>query len=333
MGDLWSIMEFLNPGLLGTQRDFRRRYLLPIQAGDFPEVTARLRRLTAPFVLRRLKTDRTVIADLPDKFETVEYCTLTTEQVALYEAIIEDAKRVIRGPRLAGIDRRGMILATISKLKQVCNHPAQLLGDNSRIAGRSGKLARLEALLEQVLERGERALVFTQFVQMGELLRRQLHDTFGREVLLLHGGTSRKQRDAMVARFQDAGAGAPPILVLSLKAGGSGLNLTAATHVVHFDRWWNPATEQQATDRAFRIGQTRDVQVHALVCAGTVEEQVDRMLQQKRAVAEDVVGAGEQWITELGDDELLDLVQLRTDTLLQPGDLGHTGKQWGRATL
>ncbi|MBC7462509.1 MAG: DEAD/DEAH box helicase, partial [Thermoleophilia bacterium] len=333
VGDLWSIMELLNPGLLGTQRDFRRRYLLPIQAGDFPEITARLRQLTAPFVLRRLKTDRDVIADLPDKFETVEYCTLTTEQVALYEAIITDAKRVMRGPKLAGIDRRGMILATISKLKQVCNHPAQLLGDNSRIAGRSGKLARLEGLIEQVLERGERALVFTQFVQMGELLQRQLRETFGREVLFLHGGTSRTQRDAMVARFQDAHASAPPILVLSLKAGGSGLNLTAATHVVHFDRWWNPATEQQATDRAFRIGQTRDVQVHALVCAGTVEEQVDRMLQQKRAVAEDVVGAGERWITELGDDELLDLVQLRTDTLLQPGDLGHTGKRWGRATL
>ncbi|MCW2956627.1 MAG: helicase, superfamily [Thermoleophilia bacterium] len=334
VGDLWSIMEFLNPGLLGSRADFGRRYLVPIQTGSFPEAGERLRTLTAPFILRREKTDRSVIDDLPDKVETSEYCTLTTEQVGLYEAIVRDAERVLRGRAQAGVERRGMILATLAKLKQACNHPAQLLGDNSQVAGRSGKLARLEELLEAVLDSGERALVFTQFVQMGELLQRHLRDVFGREVLFLHGGTTRKRRDEIVEAFQVADAGSPPILVLSLKAGGSGLNLTAASHVVHYDRWWNPATEQQASDRAFRIGQTRDVQVHAFVCAGTIEEQVDRMLRQKRQVASSIVGSGERWITELGDDELIDLLRLREQTLLQDGRLDDISpKEWKRANI
>jgi SNF2 family DNA or RNA helicase len=337
-GDLWSIMEFLNPGLLGTQVDFRRKYLVPIQTGTFPEAAARLRQVVAPFLLRREKTDRDVIEDLPDKFEHVAWANLTTEQASLYEAIVREAADTLRMPvataRRSGIERRGLILATIAKLKQACNHPAQLLADGSRIAGRSGKLARLEGLLETVLDRGERALVFTQFVAMGQLLQAQLADTFGREVLFLHGGTSRAERDRIVERFQDSGAGAPPILVLSLKAGGSGLNLTAATHVFHYDRWWNPATEQQATDRAFRIGQQRDVQVHALVCAGTVEERIDHMLRQKRDVADTVVGSGEQWITELDDAELLDLLTLRRDTMLQDGRLDHLDpREWQRGTL
>ncbi|MCW2921216.1 MAG: helicase [Thermoleophilia bacterium] len=337
-GDLWSIMEFLNPGLLGSQVDFRRKYLVPIQTGTFPEAATRLRQIVAPFLLRRVKTDRAVIADLPDKFEHVAWASLTTEQASLYEAIVREAAdtlRMARGTaRRSGIERRGLILATIAKLKQACNHPAQLLADGSRIAGRSGKLARLEGLLETVLDQGERALVFTQFVAMGRLLQQQLADTFGREVLFLHGGTSRAERDRIVERFQDPGAGAPPILVLSLKAGGSGLNLTAATHVFHFDRWWNPATEQQATDRAFRIGQERDVQVHALVCAGTVEERIDLMLRQKRGVADSVIGSGEQWITELEDAELLDLLTLRRDTMLQDGTLDHLDpKEWVRGSL
>jgi superfamily II DNA or RNA helicase len=338
VGDLWSIMQFLNPGLLGSQADFRRRYLLPIQTGALDDIVTQLRRVVSPFVMRRVKTDRTVIADLPDKFEQTTACSLTAEQVTLYEAIVRDAEQVLRmspgAARRSGIERRGLILATLSRLKQACNHPAQLLGDNSRIAGRSGKLARLEELLEHVLEQGERALVFTQFTTMGELLQRQLRDVFAREVLYLHGGTSRAERDRIVERFQAPGADAPPILVLSLKAGGSGLNLTAATQVVHFDRWWNPAVEQQASDRAFRIGQTRDVQVHSFVCAGTIEERIDRMLQQKRAVAESIVGSGEQWITELGDDELLDLLRLRTDTMLQAGSLDSIDpKEWQHVPL
>lgn len=335
VGDLWSIMQFLVPGLLGRQVDFRRRYLLPIQTGGYPEAAEHLRSLVEPFILRRVKTDRTVISDLPERIETTEYCTLTAEQASLYEAIVRDAEKILRAPKnaFAGIERRGLILATIAKLKQACNHPAQLLGDNSRIEDRSGKLARLEALVEDILDRGERTLVFTQFVEMGTLLQRSLSETFGREVLFLHGGTSRAARDRMVTRFQSPDHDAPPIFVLSLKAGGSGLNLTAATHVVHFDRWWNPATEQQASDRAFRIGQTRDVQVHALVCAGTVEERIDRMIEQKRSVAGAIVGTGERWITELDDDELFGMLALRESSLLQPGRLDDLDKEWRRASL
>lgn len=328
VGDLWSIMQFLNPGLLGTQADFRRRYLIPIQAGTFPEAGERLRRITQPFLLRREKTDRTVIDDLPDRFESTVHCLLTTEQASLYEAVVRETERILVGDAPAGIERRGVILATLSKLKQVCNHPAQFLADNSRIADRSGKLARLEELLEHVLESGERALVFTQFVGMGELLQRHLQETFAREVLFLHGGLTRRRRDEVVTRFQNPASDAPPVLVLSLKAGGSGLNLTAASHVFHFDRWWNPATEQQASDRAFRIGQTRTVQVHAFVCAGTIEEQISIMIRDKRDIARRVVGTGEAWLGDLGDAELLELLQLRRDTLLTPGRLDDTGKEW-----
>jgi superfamily II DNA or RNA helicase len=337
-GDLWSIMEFLNPGLLGSQADFRRKYLIPIQTGTFPEAAERLRTVVAPFVLRREKTDPAVISDLPDKLEQVSWCHLTTEQVSLYEAIVRETAEVLRMPagaaRRSGIERRGLILATIARLKQACNHPAQLLADGSAVAGRSGKLQRLDELLDAVIDRGERALVFTQYVAMGELLQAHLCETFGVDVPFLHGGTSRADRDRMVQRFQTPGADAPPVLLLSLKAGGSGLNLTAATHVIHYDRWWNPATEQQATDRAYRIGQTRDVQVHALVCTGTVEERIDHMLHQKRGVAASVVGSGEQWVTELGDDELLDLLALRTETMLQDGRLDDLDpKEWQRGTL
>ncbi|HEY1190766.1 MAG TPA: C-terminal helicase domain-containing protein, partial [Gemmata sp.] len=205
--------------------------------------------------------------------------------------------------------RKGMVLGALSKLKQICNHPAQFLGDRSAIPNRSGKLARLTEMLEELLDTGDKALVFTQFTEMGDIIRRHLQETFAREVLFLHGGTSRKQRDAMVARFQSADG--PPVFLLSLKAGGTGLNLTAATHVFHFDRWWNPAVEAQATDRAFRIGQTRTVQVHAFVCSGTLEEKIDEMLTHKRGVAAQVVGTGEALLTELGDDQLREVLALR----------------------
>jgi SNF2 family DNA or RNA helicase len=207
-----------------------------------------------------------------------------------------------------GIERKGVILATLSKLKQVCNHPAQFLHDNSPLPGRSGKLARLTEMLEELLEAGDRALVFSQFAEMGAMLRRHLMEAFGREVLFLHGGVTKKQRDEMVERFQAGGA---PIFILSLKAGGTGLNLTGASHVFHFDRWWNPAVEDQATDRAFRIGQTRNVQVHKFLCAGTLEEKIDEMIEKKKKVAEQVVGAGEGWLTELSTEELRDLMALR----------------------
>ncbi len=306
VGDLWSLMDFLNPGLLGTQSDFRKRYFVPIQLYGNQEASARLKKLAGPFVLRRLKSDKSVIADLPDKLEMKVFCTLTKEQASLYAAVVKDVESALQSAK--GIQRKGLVLATLSKLKQVCNHPAQFLKDNSAVAGRSGKLARLTEMLEEALAAGDRALVFTQFTEMGSLLRSHLENTFGREVLFLHGGLSKRTRDEMVERF--AGVGGPPIFLLSLKAGGTGLNLTGANHVFHFDRWWNPAVEDQATDRAFRIGQTRNVQVHKFVCAGTLEERIDEMIERKKTVAGLVVGAGEGWLTELSNAQLHTLFAL-----------------------
>jgi SNF2 family DNA or RNA helicase len=306
VGDLWSIMEFLNPGLLGSQAEFKRRFFVPIQAMRDPEAAARLKRLTGPFVLRRLKTDRSVIADLPEKMEMKVFCTLTKEQASLYEAVVEESTAAIEDAE--GIKRKGVVLATLSKLKQVCNHPAQFLGDSSPVPGRSGKLARLVEMLEELFDAGDRALVFSQFSEMGGILKRHIEETFGREALFLHGGVPKRKRDEMVESFQsDEG---PPVFILSLKAGGTGLNLTRANHVFHFDRWWNPAVENQATDRAFRIGQTRDVQVHKFVCAGTLEEKIDEMIERKKSVAESVVGTGEAWLTELSTEELKGLFAL-----------------------
>jgi SNF2 family DNA or RNA helicase len=307
VGDLWSIMEFLNPGFLGKQSEFKRKFFVPIQAGQDPAAAERLKRITGPFILRRLKTDKSIIADLPDKMEMKVFCPLTKEQASLYEAVVKETEEGLKS--CEGIRRKGLILATLSKLKQVCNHPAHFLGDNSAVPGRSGKLARLTEMLEEVLEIGDRALVFTQFTEMGKLLHRYLQESFGREALFLHGGVSRPNRDRMVERFQN-GSGSPSIFILSLKAGGTGLNLTAANHVFHFDRWWNPAVENQATDRAFRIGQTKNVQVHKFVCAGTLEEKIDEMIEQKKDVAEKVIGAGEGWITEMSNKDLKALWRL-----------------------
>ncbi|MCI0638556.1 MAG: DEAD/DEAH box helicase [Gemmataceae bacterium] len=311
VGDLWSIMEFLNPGFLGNPTEFKRTFFIPIQAERDADATRRLQRLTGPFILRRLKTDKNVISDLPDKQEMKVFCNLTKEQASLYAAVVKQAEKALDDAE--GIQRKGVVLATLSKLKQVCNHPAQFLGDNSALGGRSGKLARLAEMTEEILEAGDRALVFTQFSEMGELLRRHLQESFGREVLFLHGGVSKKQRDRLVSRFQSPDG--PPIFLLSLKAGGTGLNLTAANHVFHFDRWWNPAVEDQATDRAFRIGQTRNVQVHKFLCIGTVEEKIDQMIESKQSVARAVVGTGEGWLTELSNDQLKDLFRLRAEAL------------------
>jgi superfamily II DNA or RNA helicase len=313
VGDLWSLMEFLNPGLLGTQAEFKRNFFVPIQASRDQAAAEHLKKLTAPFILRRLKTDKAVIADLPDKLEMKVFCTLTREQASLYAAVVEEAMPELESA--SGIQRKGMVLATLSKLKQVCNHPAQFLKDNSALPDRSGKLARLVEMLEEVIEAGERALIFSQFAEMGEILKRHLEATFGREVLFLHGAVPKARRDEMVARFQKQGAAGPPIFVLSLKAGGTGLNLTAASRVFHFDRWWNPAVEQQATDRAFRIGQRRNVFVHKFLCAGTLEEKIDAMIERKRALAETIVGGGEEWVTKLSTAELRDLFALRPDAV------------------
>ncbi len=326
LSDLWSIFQFLNPGYLGSAETFRKRFATPIESGSDPAAAGRLKRLVAPFVLRRLKTDPAVIRDLPEKRETRDFCPLTREQATLYEAIVRDSLREIG--TAAGLRRRGKILAALTKLKQVCDHPALFLHDRSALAGRSGKLTRLCEVLEEVDAAGDSALIFTQFAELGGLLQGHLQEVFGREVLFLHGATPAGERNRMVARFQERHPDGPRLFVLSLKAGGLGLNLTGANHVFHFDRWWNPAVEEQATDRAFRIGQTRDVLVHKFVCAGTFEEVLDELIARKVTISRAVVGAGETWITELGTDELRDLFSLRGPALTgAPGRVGWRGRR------
>lgn len=316
LSELWSIMAFLNPGYLGSRAGFRRDFALPIERNQDPDASARLRRLVRPFILRRVKTDPDVIRDLPEKFEQRIYCNLTHEQATLYQAIVQDAIHGLRdaGPTGDGMRRRGMILAMLTRLKQICNHPALFLADGSAIPRRSGKLNRLTEMLEEILELGERTLIFTQYAQMGMLLQQHLRDFFDQEVLFLHGGTPQRQREEMLERFQNS-PDAPLIFVLSLKAGGTGLNLMSANHVFHYDRWWNPAVENQATDRAYRIGQTRDVQVHKFVCLGTLEERIDALIESKRELAENVIGEGDGWVTELSTDELRDLISLRSEAV------------------
>jgi len=310
--DLWSIMEFACPGLLGPAERFRQRFAIPIERNADAAATEQLRRLSGPFILRRVKTDKNVIADLPDKLEMKVWCNLTPEQASLYQATVDDMMARIEAAE-PGIERRGLVLATMAKLKQVCNHPAHLLGDGSRLDGRSGKLARLEEICEEITEAGDRVLCFTQYAEFGRMLQPHLAGWLGCPVHFLHGGTPKKRRDDMVAQFQD-GTG-PSVFLLSLKAGGTGLNLTAASHVIHVDRWWNPAVEDQATDRAFRIGQRRDVQVRKFVCVGTVEERIDQMIENKKALAEAVVGTGESWLTELSVAELRQVIELSPEAV------------------
>jgi SNF2 family DNA or RNA helicase len=312
VGDLWSILEFLNPGFLGSFADFRRRFFVPIQALGDHDASQRLKRLTGPFILRRVKTDRSIISDLPDKVEAKVFCTLTKEQASLYAATAKQVEDVFN--ERDGIRRRGLILGLLTKLKQVCNHPAHFLGDQSALPERSGKLERATEMLAEMLEGLDRALIFTQFTEMGELLQRHLQETLGVEVPFLHGGVPAKQRDRLVERFQKEADG-PRLFLLSLKAGGTGLNLTAASQVFHFDRWWNPAVENQATDRAFRIGQQKNVLVHKFLCVGTIEEKIDQMIENKKGVAGQVVGSGEEWLTELNNDQLRELFTLRKEAI------------------
>jgi non-specific serine/threonine protein kinase len=311
LSELWALMQLLNPGLLGSLRQFRDQFALPIERDHDAEVAGRLQRLTAPFLLRRLKSDRGILPDLPEKIEQSEPCALSNEQATLYQAVVEELLAAAESSD--GIERRGLVLAGLTRLKQVCNHPAHYLADGSALPRRSGKLDRVEELLDAILDAGEKVLIFSQFAAWGERLRAHLQGCYGGEPLWLHGGLTRRTRDAMVQRF--AGIDGPPIFLLSLKAGGTGLNLTAAAHVIHFDRWWNPAVEDQATDRAHRIGQRRTVHVHKLVCSGTIEERIDALIQNKRNLAERVVGTGEQWLTELSTTELRDLISLRREAL------------------
>ena len=311
LSELWSIMDFTNPGLLGPFSRFKDRYAVPIERWREPDAAATLRRIAAPFMLRRVKTDRTVAADLPPKIESTVTCTLTREQATLYQATV---KTLLDDEGLGeGFTRQGRVLKLLTALKQICNHPAQYLGEPGPLRGRSGKLARATEMLAEVVASDERALIFTQYREMGELLAKHVATALHLpKVPFLHGGVDRKARDALVEAFQTDDT-APPLLIVSLKAGGTGLNLTRASHVLHYDRWWNPAVEDQATDRAHRIGQTATVNVHKLVTGGTLEERIAAMLEEKRALADAVVGSGETWLAELDDDELHALVRLSTE--------------------
>jgi SNF2 family DNA or RNA helicase len=314
LSELWSIMEFLNPGYLGSEASFRRRYALPIERYRDAAATGELRRLVEPFVLRRVKTDPTVIKDLPRKNEMKVYCTLTPEQATLYQAVVSESLHKIESS--VGIGRKGEVLAALTRLKQICNHPAHFLSDGSSLGERSGKLTRLTEMLEEVLAESDRALVFTQYAEMGKLIQKHLRESLSVEVPFLHGAVPASEREHLIASFQEDQSG-PPVFVLSLKAGGFGLNLTEARHVFHFDRWWNPAVEDQATDRAFRIGQKRSVAVYKFICAGTVEERVDELAERKKELAEAVIQSGEGWLTELSTESLRDLFELRKEALAE----------------
>jgi superfamily II DNA or RNA helicase len=325
LAELWALLDATNPGLLGSQAAFARRFVTPVERQHDLAAATRLRRLVAPFLLRREKTDPAVISDLPPKIERNVVCPLTHEQAALYADTVEQAMASLDDA--TRMERRGRVLALLTHLKQICNHPAHFLGEKApELVGRSGKFAALREIVGEVTDAGDRVLVFSQYVQMGRLLVTQLQADLAVAVPFLHGGTPARGRERLVEAFQ-AGepgypgdpSGAPPVLVVSLRAGGTGLNLTAATHVVHYDRWWNPAVEDQATDRVHRIGQRRTVEVHKLVTAGTVEERIDELLSAKRALTERVITAAESWITDLGDHELRELVALSADASI--GDL------------
>ncbi len=306
LSDLWSIFDFLCPGLLGSLRTFGG-FVKRLEQRSSDQY-APLRKLVGPYILRRMKTDRSIIADLPDKVELQAFCNLTKKQAALYEKSVRELAEALR-QQVEGIARRGLILTFIMRFKQICNHPDQWLGTGEYAPDDSGKFRRLRELCEEVAARQEKALVFSQFREMTEPLAAFLAAIFGRSGLVLHGGTEVKKRKGLVDEFQREGG--PPFMVLSLKAGGTGLNLTAATHVIHFDRWWNPAVENQATDRAFRIGQTRNVMVHKFVCQGTIEEKIDALIRDKTALAGEILDEGvPKLVTEMGDEELLNLVRL-----------------------
>lgn len=318
--ELHTIVDFVNPGVLGGPEVFRHRVSTPVAKGEDPTVLPRLRAAIAPFVLRRVKTDPGVVADLPEKQESVVAVALTPEQAALYRAEVDAILADVAAGE--GMSKKGRVLAGLTRLKQICNHPAHFLGDGSPVTRRgrhrSGKLAFVDDVVDTVIAEGGRMLLFTQYREFGDMVAAHLAVRLGEPIPFLHGGVRREERDRMIERFQDPPASSP-VMVLSLRAGGTGITLTAANHVVHLDRWWNPAVEDQATDRAYRIGQTRDVQVHKLVCAGTLEERIQTMLDDKRRIADLAVYRGEEWITELDPSALRELLRLDPTTVGEPG--------------
>jgi SNF2 family DNA or RNA helicase len=313
--DLWSIFNYLNPGYLGKEPQFRKTFELPIYKDNNQQASNTLKKLVEPFILRRVKTDKRIISDLPDKIEQKMFCGLTPEQASLYEAVVKDVTEQLE--EAEGMQRRGLILSTLLKLKQICNHPAQFLQDGSAFTvERSQKLQRIDEMLEEVIESGASALIFTQFTEIGGALERYLVREKHYNTYYLHGGTSVARRDQMVKEFQDPET-EPSLFILSLRAGGVGLNLTKASYVFHFDRWWNPAVEDQATDRAFRIGQRNNVFVHKFIATGTMEERIDAMIEDKKRLSSLVVGTDESWLTELDNDTFKDLIALRRSAVME----------------
>ncbi|RLA42642.1 MAG: ATP-dependent helicase, partial [Gammaproteobacteria bacterium] len=308
LSDLWSLFDFLNPGLLGSAKRFKG-FIKDLENRDRPDY-APLRNLVGPYILRRLKTNKRVIKDLPDKTEIKAFCRLSKPQAALYQQCVQEMARKIE--TLTGMERRGLVLSYLMRFKQICNHPSQWNGDEIYDPADSGKFERLGELCEEIASRQEKLLVFTQFRELAAPLSEYLESCFGRPGLVLHGGIPVKNRQRLVQQFQDQDG--PPFFVLSLKAGGTGLTLTAANHVVHFDRWWNPAVENQATDRAYRIGQKKNVLVHKFVVQGTLEEKIDELIEAKKVLAGEVLeGGGEPMLTEMSNEDLLKFVSLNID--------------------
>ncbi|WP_375491903.1 DEAD/DEAH box helicase [uncultured Nostoc sp.] len=313
--DLWSIFNFLNPGYLGKEAQFRKIFEIPIQKDNDRVKSATLKKLVEPLILRRLKTDQSIINDLPDKVEQKLYTNLTKEQASLYEVVVLDVEKQLQSAE--GIQRKGLILSTLMKLKQICNHPAQFLQDGSEFSPlRSHKLSRLAEMVEEAVDKGESLLIFSQFTEVGEKIEKHLKHSLHCNTYYLHGGTSRPRREQMITEFQDPNT-EPSVFILSLKAGGVGITLTKANHVFHFDRWWNPAVEDQATDRAFRIGQKKNVFVHKFVVIGTLEERIDQMIEDKKKLSNAVVGSDESWLTELDNEAFKRLISLNKNAILE----------------
>jgi SNF2 family DNA or RNA helicase len=314
--DLWSIFNFLNPGYLGKQAQFRTSFEVPIQKQNDAIQAATLKKLVEPFILRRMKTDKAIIKDLPDKVEQKLYCNLTKEQASLYEAVVKDVTGQLDQAE-EGIQRKGMMLSALMKLKQICNHPRQFLQDESDFTPeRSHKLSRLTEMISEAIAEEESLLVFTQFTELGEALEKYIRQTQHYNTYYIHGGTNRNKREQMIAEFQTPDT-EPSVFILSLKAGGVGITLTKANHVFHFDRWWNPAVEDQATDRAFRIGQKKNVFVHKFVAIGTLEERIDEMIEDKKKLAGAIVGSDESWLTELDNEAFKKLIALNKTAILE----------------
>lgn len=313
--DLWSIFNFLNPGYLGKEAQFRKSFEIPIQKENDKIKSMALKKLVEPLILRRVKTDQSIINDLPDKIEQKLYTNLTKEQASLYEVVVKDVEEKLQTAE--GIQRKGLILSTLMKLKQICNHPAQFLQDGSEfLPERSHKLSRIAEMVEEALSEGESLLIFSQFTEICESLEKYIKHTLHCNTYYLHGGTSRQRRENMIAEFQDPETESS-VFILSLKAGGVGITLTKANHVFHFDRWWNPAVENQATDRAFRIGQKKNVFVHKFVAIGTLEERIDQMIEDKKQLSAAVVGADESWLTELDNEAFKELIALNKNAILE----------------